>query len=135
MHKAISLISDRSGTLERIGAPFSNCGLTLWTAASAEAYAADTRSAQTLCLVIDMQDGLRCLQALLESRIRCPVILITDDAVRHSSPRFMNADVLDILARPVDLRVLLGWIECICVAHLVLKHRNLQATPQRQLAA
>jgi FixJ family two-component response regulator len=109
-----------------IGSILSRCGLPVWRAGSAEAYCRDARRAASLCNIIDMpgQSGLETLEALRALGSRTPAILIADAARAFPQDRLMRACPLDVLQRPAATSDILGWIECICAARMVLEKRR-----------
>ncbi len=82
--------------------------------------------AGALCVVIDLpgSDGLQALEALRAMGNCSPAILIADADCEIPPERLDEARALDVLRRPVDLTALLGWIECVCAAHMVLARRR-----------
>jgi CheY-like chemotaxis protein len=100
--------------------------LPVWIAHSAEAYGRDARRAWALCNIIDLpgQGGLETLEALRALGNRAPAILIADAASGFPQDRLAQARPLDVLQRPVATFEILGWIECICAAHMVLEKRR-----------
>jgi FixJ family two-component response regulator len=123
---AIGLITRDAGAQNRIGSVVSRCGLSIWTADSPDAYYRDARRTHTLCVIIDLpgQEGLEVLEALRDLGIRSPAILIGDPGRTLPAARLANACTLDVLPRPVNTSDLLGWIECVCTATMVLERRR-----------
>ena len=122
----IGLIAAGSRDSDRIVSIVSRCGLPVWIAHSAEAYGRDARRASALCNIIDMpgQGGLETLEALRALGNRAPAILIADAARAFPHGRLVRARPLDVLQRPAATSDILGWIECICAAHMVLEKRH-----------
>lgn len=123
---AIGLITLDADVSGHVGGIVSRCGLSVWTVDSPDAYYRDSRRSHTLCVIIDLpgQAGLEALEALRDLGIRSPAILIGDPGRTLPSARLANACALDVLPRPVETSDLLGWIECVCTATMVLERRR-----------
>jgi len=122
MRNSLCLLADNAtASWGHILPALTGCGLDLWTAKSAEACLSDRRSNEMLCLIVDLpfERAETCLEILRSSKVRSPAILIADpEEVRL---RRSNADWIDILERPVSIRLLLEWVECVCTAHIALQ--------------
>jgi FixJ family two-component response regulator len=127
MKNAVCLLADNTTLLGGLLPVLEQCGLTVWTACGTDGYMADSRAAQTLCVVIDMAglDGIEELEELRRRGLREPAILIADRAL--PLVRVAQTHVLDVLRKPVPRRDLLSWIECVCAANLVLASRGVIA--------
>ncbi|HXM00347.1 MAG TPA: response regulator [Rhizomicrobium sp.] len=126
MTVSVCFIAAGDSDRDRIGSMLSRCGVALWTVRSPEAYCADPRRMDALCIVIDMpgQSGLEALERLRSRGIRSPAILIGNADSAGSEARLIRACVLDVLRKPIDATELLGWIECVCATRMVLEKRR-----------
>jgi len=120
MKHFVCLLSDNKDTQNLVAPLLSRCGVTLHVASSVEACATAAQSQEPLCILIDLpcDEGIAVLSSLRRMKIRSPAILILDSA--NASVESIAGAPLDVLKRPVDLRILLSWIECMCAAHAVL---------------
>lgn len=122
MRSRLIVISDTPALGDLLVSKLSRGGLAVLKASTAgDLSATDLRDA--LCIVVDMvgDKGLETLEALREKGITAPALLVVDKADMMES-RAAKASVLEVLERPARIRVILGWIECVCAAHLALKH-------------
>jgi len=121
MFNGICLIS--AGAPDTIGVLLSRCGLTVWTPDSAGVTSEESKYERALCLVIEMPGrcGLETLELFRRYGIWTPAILVADDKDEIPPDRLMQAGALDVLARPVNTRELLRWIECICATQMFLR--------------
>jgi FixJ family two-component response regulator len=122
----IGLITAEPHDKDWIGSILSRCGLPIWRANSADAYCRSAGREVALCNIIDMpgQSGLETLEALRARGNRTPAILIADAARAFPQDRLARACLLDVLQRPAAMSDILGWIECICAARMVLEKRR-----------
>jgi len=114
----VCLIAEEAGVPSPAGAWLTRCGLTVWTPASIEAAGEPSAYERALCLVIDMpgKSGLGTLELFRSYGIWTPALLIADAKDALPAERLARTGVLDVLARPIGPRELLGWIECLCIA-------------------
>jgi hypothetical protein len=115
---SICLLADEPGNVAEIASVLGRCGISLWNCSSALAYVLNPKQDETLCIVISTPGAtaLAILETLRMSAVRTPAILIVDHAVPLPPDRLARACPLDVLVRPVSVRELLAWIECLCVA-------------------
>ncbi|HEY8948680.1 MAG TPA: hypothetical protein VIM56_07325 [Rhizomicrobium sp.] len=99
-----------------------SCGLDVWIAPSAEACLSDGRSTDMLCLIVDLplEYAEISLEMLRIWKVRAPALLVADP--EEAPLRRSDADWMDVLSHPIDVRTLLGWVECVCAAHIAI-HR------------
>jgi DNA-binding response OmpR family regulator len=134
MAAGICVIPDDPLTLGRTVAALSHCGLTTWVAGTAAVYSSEPNSAPTVCVVIDMpgQTGLELLETLRGNGARAPAVLIADVDTTLRPKRLADASVLDVLRRPLEIRELLAWIECVFVTNVFLDKQRKRRMQVRQ---
>ncbi len=122
----IGLITIDVGDHSPVGGILSRCGFAVRIARSAKGYCDDAGLPDALCIVIDLpaNSGLEALEMLRARGVRVPVILMADAVTSLPPARLAKACALDVLQRPVDTSELLGWIECVCAATMVLERRR-----------
>ena len=120
----ISIVDDEALSRDGIGALVESLGYNVVTFTSAEHYLRSDVTAETTCLITDMQmpglSGLELQEALRSQGYQTPVIVITaypDE--KHRTRAFANGAV-DFLSKPFDEKSL---IECLATA---IKSRSLQ---------
>ena len=118
----ILVIADAGDIPEKLDSLSARCGLPIKTVDSAERYLAGPAAGEAICFVIDLpgQEGLRALKVLRHSGVRAPAILVADADAELSAKAVCDCSALDVLERPADKRVLLGWIQCVCAANLAI---------------
>jgi FixJ family two-component response regulator len=115
---SICLLANEPGNVAEIESILARCGISVWNCSSALAFVLSPKQDETLCVVVSMPGAtaLSVLETLRMSAVRTPAILIVDHAVPLPTDRLARACPLDVLVRPVSVRELLAWIECLCVA-------------------
>jgi FixJ family two-component response regulator len=123
---AIGLITINACDGFPVSAVLSRCGFEVRTAASANAYVENSALSGALCVVIDLPGdcGLKALETLRARNLRAPAILVVDADCDLPPARLAQVSALDVLRRPVNTSELLGWIECVCTATMVLERRR-----------
>ena len=119
----VSLITNGApSTWDRITIACQACGLTVVLVSPADV--ASLVSANLVCAIVDLppETAAECLRTLKKARVAVPALFVTDDAAALTQVN--PQDWLDVLTHPVDMRALLGWIECICATRLALERRR-----------
>ncbi len=134
MRTRIAVIGDAADAESATGVLIRRCGLEVWIPADPVELLVGPLGAQTLCLFIDRpgRSGLWALDALRERGVMHPALLVADDKDELPPSRVEAAGVLAVLARPVNPRELLSWLECLCVAQ---KFSRARTTRSGRLAA
>jgi FixJ family two-component response regulator len=118
MRTRIAAVGDSADAQSATGMLIRRCGFDVWVPADPGELLAGPLGAQTLCLFIDRpgKAGLWALEALRERGVLHPALLVADETDELPAARVDAAGVLAMLARPVNPRELLSWLECLCVA-------------------
>jgi len=117
----ICLIAAGSEQAGAIGRLLRECGLCVWTPNSPAADDGHIYE-RAVCLVIDMPGdaGVRTLQLLRDYNVRTPALLVVDAGYRPGPAELKNAWVLEVIPRTADPRVVLHWIESMCLTQRLL---------------
>jgi FixJ family two-component response regulator len=122
MQTQIFVISMTCDIPSNLGPLATRCGLPVTVVASAESYLSGPGAGDAICFVVDLpgQEGAQALQVLRKHGVEAPAILIADPEAGLSPDVLSECAALDVLHRPASQRELLGWIECVCAANLVI---------------
>jgi DNA-binding NarL/FixJ family response regulator len=126
----ICLITTERDADTTIGTLLSRCGITVWSPYTDAVPLEGAKYESALCLILDMPDshGLETLELFRRYGVWTPAILIMDNTDGMPAGRLLQAGPLAVLARPIDTRELLRWIECIYATQMSLHcRRALQA--------
>jgi len=99
----------------------------IWTVATVEECISDRRAETMLCLVVDLPSvrAQDCLDAVRKAGIPAPALLVANS--EDVGLRGGNAGWIDVLEKPVRSRSLLGWVACVCAAHIVIQRARVAA--------
>lgn len=122
MSPQIFVITDGCDVPEKLAPLSMQCSLPVKTISSAERYLDGPHAGWAICFIIDLPglEGARALQALRLRGVLAPAILVADADAGLPPETLSECGALDVLERPADKRALLGWIECVCAAHLAI---------------
>jgi FixJ family two-component response regulator len=122
MSHQIFVITDSSDVPEKLNPRPARNGLPTRIVASAEDYLEGPGAGRAICFVIDLPgwEGLQALETLRHHGVLAPAILVADADAGLPPEALSDCGALDVLERPADKRALLGWIQCVCAAHLAI---------------
>jgi FixJ family two-component response regulator len=122
MSPQIFVITGGTDVPEKLNPLSARCGLPTKTIASAERYLSGPSVGEAICFVIDLpgEEGLRALEVLRHHGVLAPAILVADADAGLPPEVLSDCGALDVLERPADKRVMLGWIQCVCAANLAI---------------
>jgi len=122
-HVCLIAESDSRGEPEKL---LRRCGLTVLRFERAAAWREVAPKRDVLLVVADLpaDEGLRELKALRAMGVGWPAILVAQPGFVLSAQQREEAGVLEVMPRPIAPRAFLGWIECVCAAHLALAQRR-----------
>jgi FixJ family two-component response regulator len=122
MRPLIVVITRGTDIPEKLNALSARCGLPIKTLDSAKRYLESRNAEEAICLIVDLprREGLRALATLRHRGVLAPAILVVDVDADLPPEALSACRALDVLERPASKRELLGWIQCVCAANLVI---------------
>jgi FixJ family two-component response regulator len=131
---AICLFDGGTHALEPVREVVMRCGFATWTFDTADVRFSFAEHPSTLCLVVDLPStrGASLLALIRQQGMSLPAILVTDRGIAVPRDLLTRACVIDVLQRPLDVRALLKWIECVARSQTTAKRAELpRALAQR----